>query len=220
MTDCTILVSFSLLNLNLKRLVVGNKEDLIIQAAKKLIGQYGLKKTTVEDIARVAGIGKGTIYLYFNNKDEIFLACIKSFVDQMLTEITTAVNNEDSVKGKLTALILSRYRYQEDQFRLLNIASKTRQEIHIQVESMGLVNSKMRSISLEYSIQERKVIEGIISKGVELGELDVDDIEGVSLTLSATLHALDHPWLYGEQDLSVERKVALLVKLFIEGLAK
>lgn len=47
------------------------KEKLILNAASRLIVHYGYDKTTVADIAKEAGIGKGTVYLYFKSKDEI-----------------------------------------------------------------------------------------------------------------------------------------------------
>ena len=47
------------------------KENLILDAASKLIIHHGYDKTSVAEIAKEAGIGKGTIYLYFRSKDEI-----------------------------------------------------------------------------------------------------------------------------------------------------
>ena len=52
------------------------KREVILQASWKLIHQYGYQKTTIEDIARGAGIAKGTIYLYFKSKSEIMLALV------------------------------------------------------------------------------------------------------------------------------------------------
>ena len=52
------------------------KEEIIvretIESAKKLFQQFGLHKTTMEDIAKSAGKGKSTLYYYFKSKDEIF----------------------------------------------------------------------------------------------------------------------------------------------------
>ena len=50
-------------------------EKQIQAAAEKLFLHYGFRKTSVEQIAREAGIGKGTIYNYFRNKEELFESC-------------------------------------------------------------------------------------------------------------------------------------------------
>ncbi len=48
------------------------RQDRILDAAAELIAHYGYDKTTVEDIARAAGVSKGAIYLHFGSKDELF----------------------------------------------------------------------------------------------------------------------------------------------------
>ena len=44
------------------------KKLKILKKAKELFFIYGVKKTTVDEIAKAAGISKGTIYLYFSSK--------------------------------------------------------------------------------------------------------------------------------------------------------
>lgn len=48
------------------------REQRILDAAAELIAHYGYDKTTVSDIARDAGVSKGTIYLHFDSKDDLF----------------------------------------------------------------------------------------------------------------------------------------------------
>lgn len=48
--------------------------EAILDAADRLFAQFGFKKTTVEEIAQEAGIGKGTIYLHFKSKEELGFA--------------------------------------------------------------------------------------------------------------------------------------------------
>ncbi|NPV01526.1 MAG: TetR/AcrR family transcriptional regulator [Brevinematales bacterium] len=45
----------------------------IMKAGKDLFAMHGIKKTNVEDIARAAGIAKGSFYLFFNSKEELFM---------------------------------------------------------------------------------------------------------------------------------------------------
>lgn len=52
------------------------REHRILDAAAELIIHYGYDKTTVGDIANAAGVSKGTIYLHFESKDELFEALL------------------------------------------------------------------------------------------------------------------------------------------------
>lgn len=56
-------------------------EQQIQAAAEKLFLHYGFRKTSVDQIAREAGIGKGTIYNYFRNKEELFGSCSRHWRD-------------------------------------------------------------------------------------------------------------------------------------------
>lgn len=49
----------------------------ILDAATTLILRWGYNKTTIDDIARQAGVAKGTIYLHWNTREELFLALMK-----------------------------------------------------------------------------------------------------------------------------------------------
>lgn len=50
--------------------------ERILNAAAELVGQHGPQKTTVAEIARAAGVGKGTAYLYWSSKEELLLALL------------------------------------------------------------------------------------------------------------------------------------------------
>ena len=52
----------------------------IVQAALEVFGELGLGRARLEDIARRAGVSKGTIYLYFPNKEELFREMVRSTV--------------------------------------------------------------------------------------------------------------------------------------------
>lgn len=60
-----------------------DKEKQIIQEAKKLFSEIGYKATTMDLLATRANMGKGTLYLYFNSKEDV----LKSIVDQLLETI-------------------------------------------------------------------------------------------------------------------------------------
>jgi AcrR family transcriptional regulator len=62
------------------------KSDLrekIIQAAIESFAQTGFDRTKMEDIAKRLGLSKGTIYLYFNSKEDLFLAICEHYLKVM-----------------------------------------------------------------------------------------------------------------------------------------
>jgi AcrR family transcriptional regulator len=52
------------------------REERILDAATTLLVRWGYRKTTIDDVAREAGVGKGTIYLHWKDKNKLFRAAI------------------------------------------------------------------------------------------------------------------------------------------------
>ncbi|HEY7125791.1 MAG TPA: TetR/AcrR family transcriptional regulator [Ktedonobacterales bacterium] len=63
------------------------REERILDAAAKLLARWGYHKTTIDDVASEANVGKGTIYLHWKNKNELFLAAVLRAQQQTGVEV-------------------------------------------------------------------------------------------------------------------------------------
>jgi TetR/AcrR family transcriptional regulator, fatty acid metabolism regulator protein len=64
----------------------GDKRDLILKAATKVFGQNGFFNSQVADVARVAGVAAGTVYLYFRGKDDLLVSIFERSMREALDE--------------------------------------------------------------------------------------------------------------------------------------
>ncbi|MBI9108924.1 MAG: helix-turn-helix transcriptional regulator [Spirochaetales bacterium] len=75
------------------------KKELIMSSATKLFAEKGFHATSIQDIVSESGLSVGTIYLYFHNKEEIFITLLDSgvgaFIDELFNKITPGVSNVD-----------------------------------------------------------------------------------------------------------------------------
>ena len=62
------------------------REERILDAAAALLVRWGYRKTTIDDVAREAGVGKGTIYLHWRDKRELFGATLRRASRQAVAE--------------------------------------------------------------------------------------------------------------------------------------
>src|SRR5687768_1102558 len=67
------------------------KRDLILKAATKVFAQNGFFQSQVADVARVAGVAAGTVYLYFKGKDDLLVSIFEKSMKDVLTEGRAAV---------------------------------------------------------------------------------------------------------------------------------
>ncbi len=63
------------------------REERILDAAAALLVRWGYRKTTIDDVAREAGVGKGTIYLHWKDKSELFRAAVLRAQQQVGVEV-------------------------------------------------------------------------------------------------------------------------------------
>src|SRR5215468_8757844 len=76
------------------------REERILDAAAALLVRWGYRKTTIDDVAREAGVGKGTIYLHWKDKNELFRAALWR-ASQQVTEDTMQRLTADPEGGLL-----------------------------------------------------------------------------------------------------------------------
>ncbi len=82
----------------------GSRRAVILDAALRVFGQYGYRRTSMDDIAREAGIGKGTIYLSFASKEEVFQALSQRLSERMLAGAEAASRRPGTTADKLAAM--------------------------------------------------------------------------------------------------------------------
>jgi AcrR family transcriptional regulator len=66
------------------------RKQTICDAAMKVVARKGIKNVTVQDIADEAGVAKGTIYIYFQSRDEILAKTMDGATEQLLEKLATA----------------------------------------------------------------------------------------------------------------------------------
>ena len=65
--------------------------DRILDAAAELLLRYGYSRVTIDDVAARANVGKGTVYLHWRTREELFGAVLGRELAQALDEVAEAV---------------------------------------------------------------------------------------------------------------------------------
>src|SRR5881394_1582524 len=77
----------------------------ILEAARKVFAKRGFSDATVDDIAAAAGVAKGTVYLYYNSKRDLYFAALKFGIEQMYSALAEELKRVSTPEAKLRALI-------------------------------------------------------------------------------------------------------------------
>ncbi|MGK7898495.1 MAG: TetR/AcrR family transcriptional regulator [Xenococcus sp. (in: cyanobacteria)] len=143
------------------------KREAILKAARQRLSQYGVKKTTMSEIAQDVGIAVGTMYLYFKNKNEILIAVAESYSRQHLIDTESILHSSLSAPEKLKRYLLNRFcAVRENRLGGSHAAELARAVIHLKPELQQ---------------EEGKVVKNnvliILKEGIKSGSFQIDNLE-------------------------------------------
>lgn len=140
----------------------------IIDAALDVFSEHGLAAARLEDIAKQAGVSKGTIYLYFPNKEALFCEMVREMVGESITSAQIRITTGTDAA---TEQYVSYMRTVWDKVR-----SPTFDKLHRIVEAdLQSYPALLHFFFTEISLRSMDVAAGIIRHGIETGEFrDVD----------------------------------------------
>ncbi|GAC17803.1 TetR/AcrR family transcriptional regulator [Paraglaciecola arctica] len=137
----------------------------IAGACTELLLEKGIKNLTITEIARTAGIGKGTVYDYFSNKEEIVFEIIRKFIEEHQHNLLSRSDQQTSTKQKVLYLFdffLSEYKSYEKH-----------QDVYREYLSVTLSTKScpMLEFNSECSCFIKTILENIIAEGIKKGEI-------------------------------------------------
>src|SRR5690625_163473 len=86
---------------------ITDRQMEIIEAAGKILTQYGVSGLTIKNLAREMGFSEGALYRHFDNKEEIIIALLEYLADTMNERFEQSIRSSDSPEEKFTQLFQS-----------------------------------------------------------------------------------------------------------------
>ncbi len=104
-----------------RQLVAEFRHREILDAARRVFSAQGFDAASVDEIARMAGVAKGTVYLYYPSKQAIYLAALNGGLAGLHAELKERMTEAAGVRDKVRAFVETKIRYfdaHRDFFRL------------------------------------------------------------------------------------------------------
>jgi len=180
----------------------------IIQAAEKLFTSRRFHEVTTDDVAREAKVGKGTIYRYFEDKDELFLETANFGFDGLCEALTNEVPENAPFAEQLSSACVQISDFLEHKHRLLRLMQSGDQ-------AAPFVKGKFRERFIANRTRLIAALAAIIRRGVAEGRIR-DDIapEALSSFLLGMLRTRGRDL----EDLpEADRRHELVLELFENG---
>ncbi|MCM8819105.1 MAG: TetR/AcrR family transcriptional regulator [Candidatus Omnitrophica bacterium] len=188
-----------------------NKKKLIIRVAENLISKKGYAKTTVADITKKAKIGKGTFYLYFKNKEDLFYSIINTSFENLMNEIKKEVEKINDFFERLKKGIEIYLKYFEKNYTLFKILVQEKPFI-----KRKRFENFWKEFFEKWDIFIKKGFDEQIKEN-RIKNLSIDDI---IYSLIGILHGNIHRWIINGRKYSLVEKKDIIFEIFTEGIRR
>src|ERR1700733_6921303 len=135
----------------------------ILAAARGVFGKRGFNEATVDEIASAAGIAKGTVYLYFSSKRDIYLAALKHGLTELMDRTRTNMNSAKGIQARLHAFIRTRMEYAEANRDFIKI-------YHSEFGNLTKAATADKEFQQLY-LQQAKELEVVLQSAMDGGEI-------------------------------------------------
>jgi AcrR family transcriptional regulator len=172
------------------------RREQILDAAATVLVTKGLADTTMADVARVAGVAKGTVYLYFDSKTQLLIGLQARYNQDLVTRTARLVGGEGERLRRLDRFLKELVEYHACQF-----------ELHRVLFHDASFNEEEATRPLT------ELFVRFVAEGVESGEFQVADPQATAAFLLAGLHAMLIPYLHMQPRTSRQRFLTTMGEL-------
>ena len=183
------------------------KRERILRAATELFAEREFHRVLMEDVAARAGVGKGTLYRYFETKDDLFVASLSYALDLTTERLSRKLERADSPLDQLRIACKQALRFFRENDHLF----------HVLHHHKGIGSERAREELYAKRRGLRHFAQHIILAGRDGGEFDVEDAGFASTMLWGMIRTTLRN---SSADDPLDELAARIVGLFANGIAK
>jgi AcrR family transcriptional regulator len=184
----------------------------ILAAARGVFAEKGFAGASVDDIAQAAGVAKGTIYLYYPSKREIYFAALREGLTALAVKTQMQVEGATTLREKLLAYVETKLRYFDENrdFFKIYFAELGNMVTQHETRDSGIEQLYLDQVAL---------LEDAVRQGRENGEArDLPD-RSVAFAIANLTRGAVTQRLVGWNEGSIERELNLLVDFAWKGIS-
>ena len=186
------------------------RQEQILASAAKVFSKKGFAATQVDEIADLAGLGKGTVYRYFKDKKKLFLSVADKSIENVTGLALEAMAKEKEPLDKIEKAIKAYLGFFEENSNLIGIL------IHEQSEFQQRIQKRY----FERYYEHINKMETVFRQGIVKNQIKKIDVRGAIAVLTNMLNGLIYMWGLEGKKGRLQDKASLILKIFFTGIVK
>ena len=185
-------------------------KEKILRVAMRIFGKYGFQKTTMDEIARAAHKAKGSVYYYFNSKEDLFRAVVQQEINEIKSGLTRVIIKQQETTTLIKQYLLQRMMLMKN---AVNYHETVRADFSEKYEFL-------EDIREEFFRFETNLLKAILDKGVEERKLEIRDTTATANVIILAMKAIEIPFYLQKHISQYEQTITELLDILIRGLEK
>jgi TetR/AcrR family fatty acid metabolism transcriptional regulator len=187
-----------------------DKPQQIIDAAVRVFARKGYWNSRVSDIAREAGIAAGTIYLYFETKEDILITLFRDKMARFVSALWQAIAGEPDATAKLRRLITMHFEILEREPELAEVV-----QVELRQGQKFFRGPATQEIAAYFAL-----IASVLEEGVASGQFRRDlPVKVATKMLFGTMDQMATSWVLGKRGYRLAAVAPTVADLFLQGIA-
>jgi AcrR family transcriptional regulator len=182
----------------------------ILDAAFEVFTEKGFHVATVDEIAERAGVGKGTLYRYFSNKEALFNELVRLRLEELEERAQAVLDGNDDVLEMIVKYLRTYFEFFDRNKRLYRLIVQERLDVDHQVEDLYVKKIMRRLPHLKLKIYE--ATQGGILKDI--------DFQTVFFGTMGFIHGVIQKWLAHDCSYSLTEELPTVVQVLFHGFCR
>ncbi len=184
----------------------------ILDAARKVFAEKGFSETTMDQVAERAGIAKGTLYLYFRSKRDMYMAALAQGIRSLNEDSRLKVEAASGVREKLRAFIATRVGYFEQHRDFFLI-------YHAEIGNLRIQPAPNEGEISELYLEQAQMLEEVLRTAVAAGEIRDLRPDATAFTVCDMTRGVIVQRMLGWSRTELEDDTRNLIELIWRGIA-
>ena len=196
------------------------KRQAILQAAGQVFARKGFEPATLEAVAREAGLAKGTLYLYFKNKEDLYFHTVLHMLESLQACILQQVERSVGTLDKMRAIALGQFdfflRHRDTLQLFASFSSPSLARLHKRLIA-PMMDKWARHVQLIAELVEEGQRTGALRRDIESRDIALAFIGMTNQAAQALVRFGPAAPLAGEPQETPERMADTIMRILVEG---
>jgi len=188
------------------------RKSELLNAARAVFGKKGFHDASIEEIAEMAEVAKGTVYLYYKSKNDLYLEALRFGIGSLVNELKKRADSAGSCLETLRLLTRTKIVFFEE----------NRDFFRIYYSELGKLPAHPAGLTLVRDLytEQAEVFQRVLRQGIKRREVRPLDIEKTAFAIADLTRGIAMQRLLGMSSTRLEDDVEFIVNVIWKGIAR